>query len=835
VWSDTELTERFKLNPKQIGLYREARAAINHSLETLAASELARAARSAKLEIADPGMAMDDAVAFYADQVQPRINAAQDALEEIRLRHAQEKESLDSLLVDETYDLKAIQAAKAVRNARQAQETAELRNLVESLTTLRDSFTSKADTVHRLQREGYAPLMRFGQYTVDVSLLDADGKPVKDAEGNPLRPFFGMFESEGEAQAAAKILAEEYPEHTVSRGVLSTEASQLYLGLTPETAEMFARLLGTETGDAFQAYLQQAVNNRSAMKRLIQRQGIAGFANDVPRVLSAFVTSNARLASGNLHFGEMAQAIEAIPKVKGDVKDEAIRLMQYIQNPREEAAALRGFLFFNFLGGSIASAAVNLTQSFTTTLPYLHQFGSQKALSTLPKAMKLAAQMMGKGGLDSIGDPALKAALHRASEEGIIDPQEIHLLMAESGGAGASGLAGRLAGAIRKDWAMPAARVGRAFTQAWGSLFGAAEKYNRHVAFIAAWEMWRPELAQQHGDRFSFASQAVTETQFDYSKASRANWGRGPIGATLMTFKTFTTSWIEFLGRLPPRERALAVAVLLVAAGLSGAPGADDLDDLVDTLGQKLGYNWNNEAARHAFLVRTLGIGGANFIEHGVSSLVPLDVSARLGMGNLIPGTGVLKKSTADKSRDVQEFFGPAGSLLTSATKVWTQAGSGGDLKDTVAPLLPKAVADFNKALEMAATGHYTDTKGRKVVDVSTGDALIKGLGFQPNTVAEPRRVEFMLAQSAAMQRAMRSDIYELWAEGRAEKDEAKVEAARQLLRDWNAKNPDTPIRPNMASIMARVRALRLSSAERLVKATPKEMRGMLAAELEGR
>jgi hypothetical protein len=60
----------------------------------------------------------------------------------------------------------------------------------------------------------------------------------------------------------------------------------------------------------------------------------------VPRVLASFITSNARLASGNWHFGEMAKAVEAIPKQKGDVKDEAIRLMQYVQNPQEEAAGV---------------------------------------------------------------------------------------------------------------------------------------------------------------------------------------------------------------------------------------------------------------------------------------------------------------------------------------------------------------------------------------------------------------------------------------------------------------------------------------------------------------
>ena len=62
-----------------------------------------------------------------------------------------------------------------------------------------------------------------------------------------------------------------------------------------------------------------------------------------------------------------------------------------------------------------------------------------------------------------------------------------------------------------------------------------------------------------------------------------------------------------------------------------------------------------------------------------------------------------------------------------------------------IRPILPKAIADIYKAVDMVQTGEYHDTRGRKVVDVSGFDAFIKSIGFQPNTVAEPRRVEWML------------------------------------------------------------------------------------------
>jgi hypothetical protein len=440
--------------------------------------------------------------------------------------------------------------------------------------------------------------------------------------------------------------------------------------------------------------------------------------------------------------------------------------------------------------------------------------------------MALSGKMMRKG-LGAVPAGELHDALKKASDEGVIDPQEIYLLMAESGGNGASaGLSG-IAGAINKEWATPAARVTRSLTQAWGMFFGAAEKYNRHVAFIAAWE-----VAPEGVDRYEFAKNAVTETQFDYTKASRPNWARGAVGATLFTFKTFMVNYLEFLSRLPPRERAIAMGVLFLMAGLSGMPGGDDLGDVIDTVAQKMGYNWNNEAVRHAWLVKTLTAGGADFVERGLSSLLPLDVSARLGVGNLVPGTGVLMKSNDKPARDIQEFFGPVGSVFASGKEVFDGAGSGKDAFEVIRPLAPKSFGDLYQAVDMLQTGQYRDRAGRRVVDATAFDAAIKAVGFQPNAVAGPRRVERMIAQSAAMQRAVRQDIHALMARGRFEGDDDKVTAAREMMRTWNEKNPETPIRLNPTSVAQRVRAMRQSSADRLVKATPKEMRGALAAEL---
>lgn len=275
------------------------------------------------------------------------------------------------------------------------------------------------------------------------------------------------------------------------------------------------------------------------------------------------------------------------------------------------------------------------------------------------------------------------------------------------------------------------------------------------------------------------------------------------------------------------------MAVLFMLAGLSGAPGSDDLDDMIDTIAQKLGYNWNNKGGRHAWLVDVLGKDGANFVEHGISAFIPLDVSARLGMGNLIPGTGMFKDSNTSPSRDIAEIFGPAGSVFMGGLDTFKNVGTGKDFLETVRPIAPKAINDFRQAYDIATTGEYRDSRGRRVVDADLSDAFWKAIGFHPNVVAEPKRVERMVQQSVSLHRARRAEINELWARGIVEKDAEKIAAAREKLRDWNRKNPTTPIRINPESVKSRVRAMRSTSAERLVKASSKDMRGMVTNELQ--
>lgn len=739
-FTDAELQQKGH-TPRQIKMYRQFFKAVNRSLDDLTRSEFTRLAKALKLPLAQSSLTV---------------------------------------------------AAQAQHYARVAKKPEDAK-----------TFLEIADRIKQLQAKSYAPLMRFGEYTLDMQIADP-------TTGEMRREFFGMFEAPSERAAMEQELKSLYPSAVFNAGVMSHKQFELFSDITPETMDVMAQMMNLSANDAFQEYLKLAISNKSVMKRLIKRKKIKGYSVDTTRVLSSFLVSNARAASRNLHLLDAMRLVAAIPKEQGDVIDEAVELYNFVQKPTESGVRLKSIMFAQYLGGSIASAAINLTQTFTTTLPYLAQFSRIDAPGILAKAMSQAASPRALS-------PALAQALSRADDEGHTAPHELHALYGD---------------AMRTS--VSALKVLRPVSKLWGSFFSLAEAYNRRVSFLAAYQL---ALKMSMADPYAFAVEAIQQTQFLYTKSSRPNWARSSIGNVIFTFKTFLINYLEFLSRLPRKEKLLALGILVFMAGAEGLPGSDDLDDLIDTIGQSLGYNTNTKEFKDSVLndfysqliSPEAGRILTNLTLHGISSILPFDVSQRLSAGNLIPGTSLLKKTETDRSRDALEFIGPAGSLIKRGVDAFDAASTRDSLPGKATAishaLVPKAISDAWQALDMIQSGHYRDARGRNIAETSGMDAFFKGIGFQPNAVAEQRRPERFLAQALAMVRETKADINELWAQGLFEHDQSKVEEARNMLHDWNEKNPDCRIQLNQRAIQNRVRAKKLLSRERLIKSTPKTLR----------
>jgi GGDEF domain-containing protein len=768
VYTAAELAKDFGLTPRQQALYFEHRAAVDRSLDLLAVSEMGQLARG--YAVVDPEL--------------PRVIA-------------EAKETGDPHEALSVFRQRLQELARSQPEAYK-QEIGKTLNTLELVV----------ERVDKLKHEGYAPLMRFGQHYVYFYTQ----KPNGERETK----YFALHESERDANADYRRMLEEFKDEKKVRaehGLMSEESYKLFKGISPETLELFADALGVGEDAGKQAFLRLAISQRSALKRMIHRKGIEGYSEDVGRTLAAFITSNARLASKNYHMGEIKEAADAIRS--GDVKDDAMKLVQYLEDPKEEAAKFRGFLFLQYLGGSAAAALVNATQPITMSLPYLAQWGAGAAATQLARGVRIA---LGKGDPDA----ELAIAMKRAAEEGVTEPAEIHQLYAEA----IRGLGSNI--------------FMRRFFRLWGSAFQLAEAFNRKTTFAAAYQIARDltlEQLQQAEvrDAYDFAVKAVHETQGIYNKANRPNWARGPIGSTLFTFKQFSISYLEFVQRLPRKQQALALAILMLAAGLQGLPFADDLEDLIDSMAESLGYNFSTEKEAHTFIAESLGLGKgvADWILYGTSTLpgMPLDIQGRMGLGNLIPGTSLLKKSQTDKGRDALEVFGPAGGLIKSGIEAFS-AVQGGRFGAAAEGLAPVAVKNVVKATDMAIEGHYRDTRGRRVVETGPADVAVKAIGFQPADVAAEQRAIGRAMPGVVLARVTEGEIAAQWAEGVFERDPGKVRAARERWAAWNEKNPETPIQIQQSQITRRVREMASMKRERVLKSAPKEARAELAKDL---
>lgn len=779
VFTSAELQSLFGLDERQAGLYAEFRAATDKSITDMAVADMVRFGGKDLAPVAD--------VVLEAKTLEAAAQVARDYL---------------------------VSMAEADPDRNKV--------LTDSAARILDKAASARDLMDR----GYAPLSRFGKYSVDV--VSPDGE----------RLYFGLFESQSEANKMVRKMRDNYPDATIATGTMSAEAYKVFAGVTPETLELFGEMLGLEaTGDdakdkAFQEYLKLAKNQRSAMKRLIHRKGIAGFSEDPGRVLAGFIYSNSRQISTSLNLGNLKASLQEIPKGEGELADVAAKLTDYVSNPIEEAQAIRGLLFAQYLGGSVASAMLNALQPVQVTIPWLSQYGGpMRAASRMNRAIK---DVLTKAKLED----GLAAAIKKAEEQGIVSPQEVFQLQAQAAGrASLSGGDGTRLG----DAAAAANNALSRVSLAWGKLFGAAEQFNRRTTFIAA---YRTAQEQRINDPAKFAERAVNETQFIYNKGNKPQWARGAIGSTVFTFKQYSISYVELMQRMysrggPEGKKAalLGIGVLLLMSGVGGLPFIEDIDDVVDGFMQRvMNRNFSSKQAREQFFIDLLGEGGSDFVTRGLSGLpgAPVDVSGRLGLGNLLPGTGIFQKKD-DYGRDLLEIVGPAGDfgkrILEAAGK--TAQGEVFGQRGALMTLSPVAARNLAIAYDMATTGSYQDTRGRKVIDTTETEAAFKAIGFQPATVDRVQDATFREQRMISLNKIREGEIADKWARGVYQQDPELVQDARAEMAAWNENNPESPIRINLRQISQRVNNMKMDKTERIAKTAPKELRAALRERLE--
>lgn len=819
VWTDDELktaraidkngvsipTDFKPLTDAQIKLYRQNLASVAQSLTDHSKALIWRLADQQDFAV-ERSFSLEDLAQQAKEQADAKISDLKAAL---------------ALRDDKRENM--MKEGEEAQTAKEAQDDADrTQKQIDELTSFKDSVDDIVAKTNGLIDHGYSPLMRFGKYGVNV----------QDTEGKEL--FFGRYETQMAANMAARKLKDEFKNGIVRTGVMPDESYKLFQGLNLDALQMFAEHMTDDEGKPISAdpimqeFFRVATAERSNLKRQIHRKGTPGFSRDIARALAQFTVSTATSTARTYHGAAMLSKVRDIKA--GDLQNYAARYVRYLQDPQEESHALRGFLANYYILGSLAFGAVNMTQPVLITAPYLTQYTSYAhAMSELAKA-----------GLDMVrGRKSLTAdeenAYKKAAEAGVVSPQEIHQIRADSQASafGDSPLWQKLESVLEeKGIKLPGKLALRKAAFLWGSIYSLTEQFNRGSTFLAAYR-----IAKQNNipSAYDFASKAVAGTQFTYNRANRMEASRGPIGSVILTFKSFNISYLELAKRLYTNDKkafAVLMLTLFAMAGAQGLPFAEDAEDLIDTIGQWMGYGTNSKKKVRQFAQDLLGKDISNFMLYGTSAIpgVPIDISNRMGMHNIIPGTAMLKTSEPDKTRDILDILGPAATLFQNVGKA-TQGFATGQ-PSAAKLLLPLSFQNIAKGTEMLETGQYKDQSGRKVMDVDAMDAMFKGIGFQPSKVAAESRIVQQNQQDITLQKTIEASIADNWAHGLVNHDPQAVEKAREQLQQWNRDNPEMRIALNSGQINRRIRELQMSRQERFVRSASPEVRQAVRSDL---
>jgi hypothetical protein len=403
--------------------------------------------------------------------------------------------------------------------------------------------------------------------------------------------------------------------------------------------------------------------------------------------------------------------LEKVRGIKGgDLQAYATRYVRYLQDPQEESQALRGFLANYYILGSIAFGAVNMTQPLLMTAPYLTQYTSwTKAMGQLGRAAK--DLVTGRANLTQDE----KDAYTQASNDGVVSPQEIHQIRAETRASalGDSPLWQKLEGiAESKGIKLPGKLLMRKAAFLWGSIYSMTEQFNRGITFLAPTASRRPP-----GTRTPTNSRkAVDATQGVYARSNRPEVSRGNIGSVVMTFKQFNISYLELAKRLYDQHDKKPFAVLMLTlfalAGAEGLPFAEDIEDLIDTIGQWLGYATNSKKELRKLAVGLLGPGHRRCHAARRERRFPESpwTSRTAWACTTSSRARRCSRPRSRTRRDILDILGPAATLFKNAGAALEGVATGkpGELKQ----LLPKAFQDVGKSVEMARP---EPTKTRRV------------------------------------------------------------------------------------------------------------------------
>ena len=374
--------------------------------------------------------------------------------------------------------------------------------------------------------------------------------------------------------------------------------------------------------------------------------------------------------------------------------------------------------------------------------------------------------------------------------------------------------------------------------------FNSTETASRRAAGLAAYrlEYERQRAAGNDADTAAqnasrFAEQAINLTLGNYSNLNRPLAWRQGWPSLLFMFKAWPVTSIQLLANLDRKGQVAMLFSLWCLAGLSGLPMAEDAEDIVDTIAQKLGFTSRGIRVEFASLVDSIFPGMSPLVLRGAvsyalgSNLAP-NLSGKFSLGDVIPGTDFLLAG-AKTDRILNELAGPVpatvlSSAATAASLLLLPFSDTKTLTDVARESRITILRDAFDAYAYAQNGAIVDKRGYVIAPNATaGDYLFRAMGFYPEAAAKQFEQIKYIQRASNYQKDVMVAFRERWVKARMVNDTEGMRAVEAAVEDWNAETRGTALelRGFRSKAEKLYREATRSSKERALKAAPKGSR----------
>ncbi len=664
---------------------------------------------------------------------------------------------------------------------------------------------------------------------------------LSNLKGNEADYYMAQFESESEARADLARLGKTnaYYSRVAEFHRELNPISRAMMRRMEESLAMTLRGSGNasaviEAKKAMMEIYLSSLPDMSAMRRQMKRRNVAGYHKDMTRSIAASMLQDSFHLSRLEHMEDVKEAMLEVRREADDAArsgaEDGARLQEVAEQIERRFAAdqrrtdtpvqdtLAGIGWLYNLAVSPAYIITNLMQPGMITMPMLA--ARHRAFPTM-RAMRTAWADTAKMVVDSIktnwkGDINFEKAnisekekemLRKMLESQLLTVSLVSDLSATADGKGIS--------RITQFTALPAHH---------------AEVVNRIGSALAA---YRLEMAASgnHEQAIAYAAKVLDQTHFNYSTENAPYWmkpGAGvvPMAKVVLQFRKYTIGMVSLYARtvaaavkgesqqVKTEARRQLLALLTaqqLMAGAAGLPVAFPLAILYKIVAGAFGDDEPDDLEldlRNA-LTDLFGKPVSTALVKGLPSAFDLDLSSRVGSGNLLNPVPYMRSSDTPRGQYSELLLALAGPTLGGVIPNFYDGLNhmvDGNALRGFESMLPKAIRDVTKSYRFVTEG--VTTRGGDTIRGAQGgfegmwEGLLTASGFTPTDVADAYAANAAIQNKRTWFKDSRESLVREWLEA-DDKD-----AVMKDVQKYNALARESNLKPITLGDLMRARML---------------------------